>query len=153
MLFEDAKRFEVSCPRDRTSEFWVIVEDLLGKGAAVDGCDDPNDQCRVSYPYWLERYPTHLTRSSHLIVNAANLPMREKPSDAARTVTQLSYDVVRRVTVQPNPPPDGWTEVELLDGQRGFIRSERLYRTTGYRMTFTRLSAGTWFLASFLAGD
>jgi hypothetical protein len=135
---------------DRTSEFWVIVEGLLEKGAAVDGCNDPSDRCRVSYPYWFERYDG----PGDLIVDGENVPMREKPSDRAEVVMRLSYDVVREATAQGNPPPDGWTAVRLLGWGGGFIRSERLYNLSrGYRMMFLRLDTGTWVLSSFLAGD
>lgn len=140
---------------DPASEFWSVVKDLLAKGAAAEHCDDPdpNAQCHVRYPYWSARFPNQLDRSEHLIVRDENVPMYEAARSDSKVVERLTYEVVRRVIDQTKSPIEGWEEVSLLDGRRGFIREERLYRTSGYRMTFVRQDDGSWVLGDFLSGD
>lgn len=139
---------------DPKSKFWSVVSDLLAKGAAVDGCQDPESQCEATYPYWYKRFPDDkLDRADHMIVGDENVPMYSAPSSDARIVERLSYEIVRYVA----DVADGtlqWQEDSLLDGRRGFLRIERLYNPgTGYRMIFHRRPDGFWNMVALVAGD
>lgn len=138
---------------DPKSKFWSVVTDLLGKGAAVEGCKEaePGAQCQVTYPYWSKRFPDdRLDRSYYRIVRDESVPMYDAPSSSAKVVQHLSYEIVLRVADTTLE----WKEVSLLDGQRGFVRVERLYDpATGYRMSFRRLDTGFWVLEALVVGD
>ena len=138
---------------DRQSEFWSVVPRLLEKGGAVQGCDEPRDQCRVSYPFWNARVPLKFDGFDHFVVQHENVALYEVPSTQGRVVEKLSYELVRRVIDQTKAPTEGWQQVALLDGRKGFVQVTDLHSLVGYRMTFARLPDGNWMLWSFISGD
>lgn len=140
---------------DRSGEFWTIASDLLRNGSAFHGdCSVPAG-CYVTYPFWSERFPDQdLHRFNHMVVRRENVPMYASARRGAPIVDRLSYEIVRLVIDPTKPPNDRWTDIALLDGRTGAVRSRDLYYPAAdYRMTFGRQSSGKWVLASFLAGD
>ena len=137
---------------DPKSEFWMNMRSLLDGAGAVDGCNGPTQECQVSYPFWLTRVPPEFDKLDHVVV-LQNASMYERPAPAASVVERLNYELVRRVTEHQRLKPEGWEEIELFDGRKGFVRSSDVYRFTSWRMTFVRQANGTWILWDFLAGD
>jgi hypothetical protein len=141
---------------ERSSEFWTVAEDLLKGGSALGGdCSSPQEQCYVTYPFWFDRFPDQdLTRFDHLVVRRENVPMYATARADAPVVERLSYEIVKLRIDPTRSPNDTWTDIALLDGRTGAVRSSDLYYPAAdYRLTFGRLSSGRWVLGSFLAGD
>jgi len=140
---------------DRSSEFWTIAENLLRNGSTFSGdCSIP-DGCYVTYPFWSDGFPDQdLDSFYHMVVRRENVPMYATPRADAPVIERLSYEIVRRVIDQSKPLDEAWTQIALLDGRTGAVRTSDLYNPTfGYRMTFVRSANGTWVLGAFLAGD
>lgn len=137
---------------DRDSEFWTRVSEILRLGAGVEGCETPQAYCRVKVPYWTERL-TDLDSYDYSIARNENVPLYTAPKADAAIVERLSYDVVKHVEKYSQGPLEGWEEVQLMDGRRGFIREGDLYRRTGLRMWFAREDDGSWILRNLVSGD
>jgi hypothetical protein len=132
-----------------TSEFWSMADEVLSGGSALEGPCEATGVCDVLYPFWARPFADDFDRLGHLVVRGSNVPMYSRPRAGGRAVATLSYDVVKSVDDQPN-----WTEIELQDGRRGFVRAESLYDLAfGPRMAFSRTADGRWVLGEFIAGD
>jgi hypothetical protein len=140
---------------DRSSEFWTIAAELLRNGSAFRGdCSIPDGGCYVTYPFWSDWFiDQDLDPLHHMVVRRTNIPMYASARAGAPVVERLSYEVVRLVIDQTKPPNDTWTDIALLDGRTGVVRSRDLYSPIGYRMIFVHISDGRWVLGAFLAGD
>jgi hypothetical protein len=138
---------------DPKSTFWATIAELLQGAAAVDGCSNPDEQCRVAYPYWSTRLPDDLDALEHFVVRTQDAAVYRTPRRGAAVIARVSYEVVRRPDALSQEPEEGWEEVVLWDGRRGFLREQDLHRPIGYRMTFIRREDGTWVLGNYVAGD
>lgn len=72
-----------------------------------------------------------------------------EPSDAAATLMNLSYDVVRVLEFAEDP---NWVRVALPDGEAGYLRSDTYRTMFDFRANFEKVE-GFWLMTSFVAGD
>ena len=84
-----------------------------------------------------------------LVVTGHNVNVRASPSPTAAVLRTLSFAVVRG---HARGSGDGWSEVRLPDGQKGFIASQYVRSPIDYRAYFVRFGS-SWRMALFVAGD
>jgi hypothetical protein len=114
----------LGCARDEGGEFWAPSMSLIG--------DEHMD----------EDYTTLM------VAVAPGAALRAGPSQAARVIAPLRWDLVRIEGEGRGP----WLRAALMDGRRGYIR-RALFRGFGdYRVTFAKRD-GRWRMTAFVAGD
>ena len=82
-----------------------------------------------------------------VIVIASDVRVRSKPSSTASALSSVSFEVLRGQWAK-----DGWVEVQLQDGRKGFVAEALVRSPIGYRAWFIRVQ-GLWKMTAFIAGD
>lgn len=144
--------FENWKPADPASELWPLLAKLLSLGSTVEKSEEG---VTATYPYAYAAFPDDLDAFTSGIITGRGVKVREKPDETAAVVTQLDHDVVvvRDWKFDPQTgtsPP--WIEVELWNGQRGFVAKSMIRSPGDYRVGFTK-QGGAWKLTYLVAGD
>ena len=117
----------LGCARDREGALWAPSMSMPNE-------DDPDDA----------------TYGGIVVAVAPGAALRAAPSDRARIVAPLRYDVL----VLP-PDDDGrgaWVRAEMDERRRGWIRRSQVRAFTDYRAVFEK-RGGRWRMTAFVAGD
>jgi len=132
---------------DPPADLWEELGEVLSLGGTFAG-----DTMFVA-PYTFSRWPSELDSYSHVVVTAADVPLRAAPLPDAEVLAEVSHaiyllDSNRQLALSL----DGWTPVDRGTGTPGFIESRHVRLPLDYRAYFQR-RGGEWRMAMFLAGD
>jgi hypothetical protein len=47
----------------------------------------------------------------------------------------------------------GWSQIEMLNGKIGYVRSKYVRSAVGQRIYFSKKPDGSWCISAFIAGD
>jgi hypothetical protein len=84
-----------------------------------------------------------------VVVTGHNVNVRSAPSSSAAVLRTVSFAIVRG---QAGSSVEGWSEVQLADGRKGYMASAYARSPIDYRAYFVR-AGGSWRMAMFAAGD
>lgn len=76
--------------------------------------------------------------------------LRAAPSDRARIVSRLDFDVL--TLAADDQGESAWARVAIADGRRGWVRRASIRGFGDYRAVFER-RGGRWRMIAFVAGD
>jgi hypothetical protein len=80
-------------------------------------------------------------------INGDRVRLRSGPSSQAATIRLLSYDIV-----EPVRGAEGWLEVKMPDGTRGFVAEQFYTSPIGFRVGFEKRD-GVWKWVWWAQGD
>lgn len=80
----------------------------------------------------------------------SHVPVRAQRSPSARTVTYLSWELVKADAWLDADPESHlrWAEVTLPSGRSGFVQELQIRRTTDYHVCFAKID-GAWRMTTF----
>ena len=84
-----------------------------------------------------------------LLAVEPNSALRAEPSDDAKAIAKLNWDVLSMIEVLPD---SDWFKVKLRDGRTGFVRKAQVRNPLDYRMIVQRTDTG-FRITAFVAGD
>lgn len=129
---------------EQREQYWEALEDVLRLGGVFT---QPN---RFEAPY---TWSVELTESeepfSTSFVVGTSVPLRGRPSKYGDVITLLDEDIVQ---VLEGGKGTEFMEIQLVDGQRGFVHKDSLRSPIDYRAIFEKKS-GLWLMTAFIAGD
>ena len=130
------------------SEIWSELTSVLALGGSFDNG-------AFAAPYVYSKFPDELDSYEYQAVIDEGVRVRREPNTSSAVIRTLSFDVVK---VIPEPATETttakrqWLNVELSDGQKGFIAKEYVRSPIGYRAIFEKRN-GKWVLTALVAGD
>lgn len=110
--------------------------------------DTEGDGSRFVAPYTFANFPESMDMYRDKVVTGSSVNVRTRPTTDSEVITQLTYDVVRTLSGDV----DGWTKIQLPDGERGFISTQFLKDPLYYRVVFEKID-DKWMVLSFVKGD
>ncbi len=109
-------------------------------------------------PYTFSHWPDGYDAFDFHVIFGNNVNLREKPAMDAKVLDKLSYNIVKitgdepeRTDEQNDKGPD-WYRIETLGGKKGWVKSEFVRSSIGYRAGFEKKN-GVWKMTFFIAGD
>jgi hypothetical protein len=84
-----------------------------------------------------------------IVVMGRDVNVRSKPSNSASVVTSVSFLVLRG---HLGSSTDGWADVELPDGRKGYIAGQYVKGPFDRRAYLSKVG-NTWRLTAFIGGD
>lgn len=130
---------------DEGSEaFYRVLNSQIRYGVV----DTSGDGTRYVAPYTFASFPDSMDMYRDKVVTGSSVNVRTRPTTDSEVITQVTYDVVRTLSGDE----DGWTKIQLPDGERGFISSQFLKDPLYYRAVFEKVD-GKWMVLSFVKGD
>lgn len=149
---EDFKKtWKINNPK---SEFWKEFLAATTHGGTfyqVDGT-------KIFFaPYTFSTFPEDLDAFEYSAIFGNNVNLRAKPDIAAKTLAQLSYNVVKvdyenSVKKKGTEAEYSWLKIATLGGKAGFVKAEFVRSPIAYRAGFEKKN-GKWKLTVFIAGD
>jgi hypothetical protein len=145
------KMWKISSPK---SELWDELLIVLTNGGSFIGEGKNSQFCA---PYSFTKFPEDLDAFEHQMIFGNNLSLRAEPDLKAKTVTQLSYNVVKvdyknSVADKNKAGKYAWLKVETLGGKKGFVSAKFVRSPIDYRACFEKKN-GKWKMTVFVAGD
>ncbi len=125
-------------------EHWAAFEEALDLGGVFTSPDTFVTPYIFAFNF-PDRYDTYET----LVVTGSSVLMRQAPASDAPVMARLNYSVV---TGYEDKAVNGYAEVVLHDGTRGFVHADYLRSPIDYRAVFERID-GVWKMAVLVAGD
>ena len=101
-------------------------------------------------PYVFSQWPDRADAFECAAILGSNVSVRSAASTDAPVVARVSYAIIR--TPGEARPVEGWSLVQLANGQQGFVKNEYLGSPNGLRAIFT-LTNGQWRMTALVAGD
>lgn len=141
---------------DSGSAVWPDLARVLAEGSALLGCGVGESNCLVVLPYWSERFPyERFDRLQSLVVRSERVALREQPSEDAKALATVGYEIVFRNLSGNGEDTETWTRVKLADGTAGFVAASDLYDPTfGLRVILSREArSGRWQIVEMREGD
>jgi len=148
---EFRKTWKINSPN---SEFWSELLKVMTNGGTFSEEDGSK---MFSAPYTFDGFPEDLDVFDYSSIFGNNVNLRVKPDLSSKTVTQLSYNIVK-VDYQNSVKKSGsedeysWLKIETLGGKKGFVKSEFVRSPIDYRAGFVKKN-GRWKMTFFIAGD
>ncbi len=136
------------------SKFWSELLKVMTNGGTFSEEDGSK---MFSAPYTFDGFPEDLDVFDYSSIFGNNVNLRVKPDLSSKTVTQLSYNIVK-VDYQNSVKKSGsedeysWLKIETLGGKKGFVKSEFVRSPIDYRAGFVKKN-GRWKMTFFIAGD
>lgn len=138
------------------SEIWTVLDKIVNLGGVI--VKENDYEIGISYPYVFD---LELENSddyfSIMVVTANKVAVKETPDNNAKTIAELSYDVIwtdYSESFKPKYEADGWIYMKTLDGEiSGYIENEYVYSPTDYRLLISKSDGGDWKFKHFVAGD
>jgi hypothetical protein len=140
-----------------TSKVWLTLTDVLALGGQFQSPNDWSGGARTFVaPYTFAVKPSAGAEPFLFgIVVGRGVRVRQNPTAKSNVLATLSFDVVRVTDWAPKSdggPEGGWIAVELTNGRTGYIASEFIRSSIGYRAIFVNRD-GRWLLKALVAGD
>jgi hypothetical protein len=132
-------------PEKKDSPVWAELETILTNGGTF-----LKDSKKTAFwaPYVYSAWPDGIDAFEYGAVMGENIPLRDSPSDTAKTIGLLSHNIVKLSREEKS----GFTRVEATDGQPGWVRRNQVRSPIGYRAGFNKLPSG-WKMTGLVAGD
>ena len=144
------KQWKLESPN---SEFWKEFLPVINNGGSFIG-EGRNKMNHFSAPYVFSVWPEDIDIYEHAVIFGSDVNLRKSPVANGEIVGRLSYNVVK--VADGEPTTDGkepeWSKVTTLGGQTGYVKSDFVRRSIGYRAGFEK-KRGLWKMTFFLAGD
>jgi len=144
------KQWKLESPN---SEFWKEFLPVIKNGGSFIG-EGRNKMNHFSAPYVFSVWPEDIDIYEHAVIFGSDVNLRKSPVANGEIVGRLSYNVVK--VADGEPTTDGkepeWSKVTTLGGQTGYVKSDFVRRSIGYRAGFEK-KRGLWKMTFFLAGD
>jgi hypothetical protein len=144
----------------KNSTFWDEFLRVIKNGGAFDG-KGKNKYSSFIAPYTFSSWPDDIDGFEYVAIFGSDVNLRERPSENAKIVDKLSYNVVspnneESIKVK-NGPGEGdwvytWMKVKTLGGKSGFVKAQYVRSHIDYRAGFTK-KRGIWKMDYFVAGD
>jgi len=135
------KKWNVNQP---DSELWKELGAVLALGGTFTERDT------FTAPYTFSRWPDDVDSFDHVAVIASNVRIRSGPNVESAPIATASFSILE-LDSDSQPDTSSWTRV-LIDGKRGYIKSEFVRSPIDYRAMF-QFSNGRWWMTFFAAGD
>ncbi len=137
-----------------TSKLWDELLIVLTNGGSFFKEEEDNLFCA---PYSFKHFPEDLDAFEYQMIFGNNVNLRAQPDLKAKTVAQLSYNVVKvdYENSVANKNKEGeylWLKVETLGGKKGFVNAKYVRSPIDYRACFEKKN-GKWKMTTFVAGD
>jgi hypothetical protein len=126
------------------SELWKELAAVLALGGTFTERDT------FTAPYTFSRWPDDVDSFDHVAVIASNVRIRSGPDVESAAIASASFSILE-LDSDSQPETSDWTRV-LIDGKRGYIKSEFVRSPIDYRAMF-QFSNGRWWMTFFAAGD
>jgi len=135
------KKWNLSQP---DSELWKELGAVLALGGTFTERDT------FTAPYTFSKWPDSVDSFDHVAVIASGVRIRSGADVESAPITTASFSILE-LDSDSQPDTNGWTRV-LIDGKRGYIKSEFVRSPIDYRAMF-QFSNGRWWMTFFAAGD
>jgi len=136
------------------SPFWDEMLLILTNG----GTFSTEGKSKIfSAPFVFTEFPEDLDAFEYQVIFGNNVNLRAKPALNAKTIAQLSYNVVKvdyqnSVMKTKNGDDYEWLKIETLGGKKGFVNAKFVRSPIGYRAGFEKIK-GNWKLTYLVSGD
>lgn len=130
-----------SLDRPGESEVWTALAETLRLGCKVS-----EDGTYVAPAFFLQTREGDEAYDTYLAVSPG-APLRTAPRRDAAVLASLEWDVLTWLNES-----EGWYEMRLADGRRGFVEAAHVRSLVDYRAFFERID-GRWRMTVFIAGD
>ena len=128
----------------KDAPLWDELEALLELGCA------DNRQGGITMPWHFAQDIGGVDPMMGMIVIGENVPLLDAPAEDAKPVAHLSWAAVELTGgLQPAAP---YQKVSTVDGETGFVASDKLRSLLGYRMIASSRD-GKWSFTTLVAGD
>ena len=149
---EDFKKtWKINNPK---SEFWKEFLTVMTHGGAFV---KESESKMFFAPYTFNTFPEDLDAFEYSAIFGNNVNLRANPDLKAKTIAQLSYNVVKvdyenSVKKKGTEAEYSWLKIETLGGMKGFVNAEFVRSPIAYRAGFEKKN-GKWKMTVFIAGD
>ena len=124
-------------------KLWDEFDALLALGCAA------NKQGGITIPWYFEQHIDKVDPMAGMIVTGEKVPLLASPEDKGEPMQTISWDVVEIANLKPD---DAYQQVKAVDGETGFVATDKLRSLIDYRLSAARRN-GKWSVVSFVAGD
>lgn len=148
------RAWELESPeKARNSEVWDILENTLRNGGTFQ-----NGGKLFVAPYIFATWPEAYDAFEYWAITGSGVRLRSAPNLQSRTLTMVSYDVVKLVEITTvEETIDGkthpWIKVQLADETEGYVYGKFAAPSISYRTAFERQANGKWQMVFLVAGD
>jgi hypothetical protein len=137
-------------PDSANTQVWRVLDHIMRLGAVRWGEG-------FSAPYVFSKWPQNLDAFENVAVVKDRAVVRAQPSDTARALGTLSYDIVHvkewtGFEETGELLPGRWAHIDLPKGGMGWVQGSDVYLPVSYRAYFEKRN-GQWKIVYFLAGD
>ncbi|TGK83090.1 SH3 domain-containing protein [Leptospira noumeaensis] len=145
------KSFQLT-EKPSTSNFWELMDEVVKLGFRQ------NKEGQMVAPYFFETFPGDYDPFTHYLVIGKNVNVREDASKESKSITQLSYQIVRseaddldgrRLEKESNC---NWKKICTPQGKHGYVCDRFLRSPLDYRAFFEK-KKNNWYLTIFIVGD
>jgi Bacterial SH3 domain len=135
------------------SEFWTEFSKVIKNGGSFTG-EGRNKMSHFGAPYVFSSWPEDIDIYEHAVIFGSDVNLRRSPEPNGEIVGRLSYNIVKVADSETTADgkPSEWLKVTTLGGQTGYVKSDFIRRSIGYRAGFEK-KRGIWKMTYFLAGD
>jgi len=119
------------------SELWKELGDVLALGGTFTERDT------FTAPYTFSKWPDSVDSFDHVAVIASSVRIRSGPDLESASIGSASFSILE-LDPDSQAEPSLWTGV-LIDGKRGYIKSEFVRSPIDYRAMF-QFSNGRWWM-------
>jgi len=128
---------------DKTRGLWAELDALMALGCSA------NEQGGITIPWYFDQDMGTADPVMGMLVMGEDVPVFAGPAPDAAQRGAISWEVVQIASLAPD---EARQQVELPDGETGFVATDKLRSLIDYRLIASSRN-GRWRITSFLAGD
>jgi hypothetical protein len=142
---------------DRLRREWEIDEtpkrflDELALVLSLGGRFEGGERRSFVAPSFFIDYPDVTSMGSHGVVLHSSTPVHERPGGSAPVIAHVAGGDVLPMLIAFRGWIEGWIEVTLPDGRKGYTRATDIRSPSDTRAYFSRVT-GKWMLTGFYGG-
>ncbi|MBV6655375.1 MAG: SH3 domain-containing protein [Mameliella sp.] len=131
---------------------WSILENILEQGGVFEANKDV-----FTAPYLTATWPSAYAPATHGAISGKGVRIRSAPTLSSSIVKTVSYEIVKYIEETDKIESIGggtfpWHEIELSNGQKGFVYGKFLARPNGYQAIFKRIAPNQWAITHLQKG-
>lgn len=130
------------------SRLWPELATILTMGGSFLG---DGEQRAFWAPYVYANWPEGFDAFTHVAAVRAGVPLRSGTTETDPIVVTVDWEILE-VNAAGATGENQWTRVRTHAGKEGWVSSEDVRSSVGYRAGFNRIS-GSWKLNALVAGD
>jgi len=137
------------------SGFWDKFQSVISRGGVLSEMEGTT---YFTAPYYFDLFPEDLDPTEYDVIVSKDVSLRASPDAASKEVAKLSYNFVKidyDKSVPVGDPDDfkySWLKVTTLGGKSGYVESEYVDGSFGYRAVFVK-NGSEWRMTAFVEGD